>query len=285
MTLLQREQNEKKKKFGIKDRRVIGMSNSDIEDILKEYTRTLNEVSSKNLDILLREFTKNTMLEMNTPVTDIKMPSLDKNLEILEQLEKINNSLNLKIDKDTLQKISSQYKENVDFWEKVKTSEISPDKASQLLEVMLAVPLMQVLQKLQESYSIYNEKMKKELASYKYISDNLEDFSGRKLKLLKTELNEFKFQKVGTEIEKFSDFSTGEKQLITFLVYSAIKLPNYIPSLIIIDEPELSLHVKWQNKLLKNLLKKDNIQILSATHSPYILNKSVDSSVIRKVER
>lgn len=284
MTLLQREQNEKKKKFGIKDRRVIGMSNSDIEDILKEYTRTLNEVSSKNLDKLLRDFTKNTMLEMNTPVTDIKMSSLDKNLEILEQLEKINSSLNLEIDKDTLQKISSQYEENINFLKKFKNSRISSDKVNQFFEVMLAVPLMQVLQNLQKSYSIYNEQMKNELASYKYISDNLEDFSGRKLKLLKTELNEFKFQKVGTEIEKFSDFSTGEKQLITFLVYSAIKLPDHTPSLIIIDEPELSLHIKWQDKLLKNLLKKNNIQILSATHSPYILNRSVDSSIIRKVE-
>ena len=148
---------------------------------------------------------------------------------------------------------------------------------------MLALPLMQVIQDLQTEYSKYNNKITEELTSYNYISENLKDFSGNKLKLIKTELNEFEFQKVGTQINKFSDFSTGEKQLITFLVYSAIELPKTTPALVIIDEPELSLHVKWQNKLLKNLLKKSNLQVLSATHSPYIINRSVDSLVVRKV--
>ncbi|MEG6719176.1 hypothetical protein V1959_34415, partial [Pseudomonas aeruginosa] len=83
-------------------------------------------------------------------------------------------------------------------------------------------------------------KITEELTSYNYISENLKDFSGNKLKLIKTELNEFEFQKVGTQINKFSDFSTGEKQLITFLVYSAIELPKTTPALVIIDEPELS---------------------------------------------
>lgn len=105
------------------------------------------------------------------------------------------------------------------------------------------------------------------------------------MNLVRTETNEFEFTKVGTNINNFYDFSTGEKQLITFLVYTTIKLPKISPSLVIIDEPELSLHVNWQNKLLKNLLKKKNIKVLSATHSPYIINRrEVDSYVIRKGE-
>lgn len=156
---------------------------------------------------------------------------------------------------------------------------------NKVIELFMSLPMMQVFQKLQESYQVFNEKMNLELENYKYIQENLLDFSGNRLKLNRTELNEFYFLKEGPDIDKFNDFSTGEKQLITFLVYSAIELPKDIPSLIIIDEPELSLHVKWQNKLLKNLLKKNNIKILSATHSPYILNKQeVDSMILRKKE-
>lgn len=285
MALLQREQREKKKKFGISDRRVIGMSNSDIEEILKEYSRTLNEVSSNSLDILFRDFTKSTMMKMGQSLGNIRVSSFTKNIKTLEQLKSINDILELNISTDTLQEISSQYEKNIQLLDEIRSNDnnVNAEDRDRLFEAVLALPLMQVIQDLQTEYSKYNNKITEELTSYNYISENLKDFSGNKLKLIKTELNEFEFQKVGTQINKFSDFSTGEKQLITFLVYSAIELPKTTPALVIIDEPELSLHVKWQNKLLKNLLKKSNLQVLSATHSPYIINRSVDSLVVRKV--
>lgn len=285
MALLQREQREKKKKFGISDRRVIGMSNSDIEEILKEYSRTLNEVSSNSLDILFRDFTKGTMMKMGQSLGNIRLSSFTKNIKTLEQLKSINDILELNISTDTLQEISSQYEKNIQLLDEIRSNDnnVNAEDRDRLFEAVLALPLMQVIQDLQTEYSKYNNKITEELTSYNYISENLKDFSGNKLKLIKTELNEFEFQKVGTQINKFSDFSTGEKQLITFLVYSAIELPKTTPALVIIDEPELSLHVKWQNKLLKNLLKKSNLQVLSATHSPYIINRSVDSLVVRKV--
>ncbi|MFZ2968565.1 MAG: AAA family ATPase [Sulfuricurvum sp.] len=43
---------------------------------------------------------------------------------------------------------------------------------------------------------------------------------------------------------------------------------------ILIDEPELSLHPEWQNKVLKlyeNFALKNNCQIIIATHSPHII--------------
>ena len=285
MALLQREQREKKKKFGISDRRVIGMSNSDIEEILKEYSRTLNEVSSNSLDILFRDFTKSTMMKMGQSLGNIRLSSFTKNIKTSEQLKSINDILELNISTDTLQEISSQYEKNIQLLDEIRSNDnnVNAEDRDRLFEAVLALPLMQVIQDLQTEYSKYNNKITEELTSYNYISENLKDFSGNKLKLIKTELNEFEFQKVGTQINKFSDFSTGEKQLITFLVYSAIELPKTTPALVIIDEPELSLHVKWQNKLLKNLLKKSNLQVLSATHSPYIINRSVDSLVVRKV--
>lgn len=88
MALLQREQREKKKKFGISDRRVIGMSNSDIEEILKEYSRTLNEVSSNSLDILFRDFTKSTMMKMGQSLGNIRLSSFHKKYQDIRTIEK-----------------------------------------------------------------------------------------------------------------------------------------------------------------------------------------------------
>lgn len=84
--------------------------------------------------------------------------------------------------------------------------------------------------------------------------------------------NSLQFQHKGSN-EKFffDDLSSGEKQLYIKLVELLLIDPS--ESLILIDEPELSLHPTWQSKFIKILKKigKSN-QIIMATHSPYIIN-------------
>jgi predicted ATPase len=68
------------------------------------------------------------------------------------------------------------------------------------------------------------------------------------------------------------ELSTGEKTLLSkvlSLFFNQVK--NQI---ILIDEPELSLHPRWQNKILKVYEKfaiDNGCQIIIATHSPHII--------------
>ena len=63
--------------------------------------------------------------------------------------------------------------------------------------------------------------------------------------------------------------SSGEKQL--FILLSEALLQREKPYIFIADEPELSLHIGWQQKILGELLKLNpNAQIIVATHSPEI---------------
>ena len=67
-----------------------------------------------------------------------------------------------------------------------------------------------------------------------------------------------------------NELSSGEKQL--FLRTLAIKMLNPENSIILIDEPELSLHPKWQQKIVDVYRKiGKNNQIIISTHSPHIL--------------
>ncbi|MFY3790760.1 AAA family ATPase [Ureibacillus sp. MALMAid1270] len=53
-------------------------------------------------------------------------------------------------------------------------------------------------------------------------------------------------------------------------------------SLILIDEPEISLHISWQNKFisdLKEIHKINKLDILIATHSPDIISNNWDLKV------
>lgn len=70
--------------------------------------------------------------------------------------------------------------------------------------------------------------------------------------------------------------SAGEKQMLSFIVYNAF----YQDSIIIIDEPELSLHVDWQRRLFPILQKQQSSnQFIIATHSPFIYGKYPDKEL------
>ena len=65
--------------------------------------------------------------------------------------------------------------------------------------------------------------------------------------------------------------SSGEKQLI--IVLGEALLQQQKACIYIADEPELSLHVKWQESLVENLLAlNENAQIVFATHSPDVVS-------------
>lgn len=93
---------------------------------------------------------------------------------------------------------------------------------------------------------------------------------------------------LGNEVN-MSSFSTGEKQIV-FRVGNLLKnLKNLENGIILIDEPETSLHPKWQRKYIKFLLDTFDgldIQFIIATHSPYILQGIKEGeSVAIKIDR
>ena len=66
--------------------------------------------------------------------------------------------------------------------------------------------------------------------------------------------------------------SSGERHLLLLFFNTLIALDR--PSIFIIDEPEISLNIKWQRRLLSSLLEcagKNPVQYLFATHSFEIL--------------
>ena len=74
-----------------------------------------------------------------------------------------------------------------------------------------------------------------------------------------------------------SCLSAGEKQLLSFVAYNIF----YSNTIFFIDEPELSLHVDWQNKIF-SLLKEQNPtnQFIISTHSPFVYGLFPDKEII-----
>ncbi|OEJ15173.1 hypothetical protein BFL38_12745 [Brachyspira hampsonii] len=67
------------------------------------------------------------------------------------------------------------------------------------------------------------------------------------------------------------DLSSGEKKIVQIFIW--LYFINKDKVIIIIDEPELSLSIKWQKKILVHIRKSPNcIGLIAATHSPFIFD-------------
>ena len=85
-----------------------------------------------------------------------------------------------------------------------------------------------------------------------------------------TASNEIQFVSRSGKVLTLQTLSSGEKQLLILL--SETLLQRGRPAIFIADEPELSLHVLWQEKLVGSLRALNpSAQIIAATHSPDIV--------------
>lgn len=86
-----------------------------------------------------------------------------------------------------------------------------------------------------------------------------------------TERNELSVKTKSNKDLSLFNLSSGEKQLL--IVLSEAVLQEKSSWVYIADEPELSLHVRWQESLVGNLRKiNPNAQIIFATHSPDVVS-------------
>ena len=61
--------------------------------------------------------------------------------------------------------------------------------------------------------------------------------------------------------------SSGEKQLLLILL--KVFLQEKKPAIIFMDEPEISLHIRWQREIIDRIRQiNPSCQIIIATHSP-----------------
>ncbi|MDE5612838.1 MAG: ATP-binding protein [Odoribacter sp.] len=69
------------------------------------------------------------------------------------------------------------------------------------------------------------------------------------------------------EVIPLYKLSSGEKQLL--LILMRVFLMEEQPYILLMDEPEISLHIEWQYKLFEEIRRLNpNCQIITSTHSP-----------------
>ena len=102
--------------------------------------------------------------------------------------------------------------------------------------------------------------------------DELFEDTGKKI--IRTE-NEIRFTQIGETLVPYQ-LSSGEKQILAILLTVLVEDQEHY--VLFMDEPEVSLHIEWQKKLIDMVLELNpNVQLILTTHSPaMIMNGWID---------
>ncbi|PSU86980.1 hypothetical protein C0W35_21900 [Photobacterium kishitanii] len=223
----------------LEDERVISYEN-DIQD---------------DFDLLLDNFLKNSEDDM-------------LNNEFHETLMKNNSAI-----KKALREHSKNQKFSmVDHEIKVKTISTADLKLKSLLNLSIGDSDNMLDEEIERELSFMKGKS---LTKRKDLSDSLcELFSESNKEVIiddNGKMMVYSNQKGGVIFHEISELSSGERQVIYILMKIA-NIKHGEKSLILMDEPEISLHLSWQKKLIKIIKNiNPNSQVIIVTHSPAIV--------------
>jgi ABC-type glutathione transport system ATPase component len=99
--------------------------------------------------------------------------------------------------------------------------------------------------------------------------DMIDDlFADTGKKIVRTE-NEIRFTQIGEMLVPYQ-LSSGEKQMLVILL--TVLVEDDQPYVLFMDEPEVSLHIEWQKRLIDLITELNpHAQIILTTHSPAVV--------------
>jgi predicted ATP-binding protein involved in virulence len=138
------------------------------------------------------------------------------------------------------------------------------------IETIYVLPMLEVYKRSLEKRAEVQEQAQGTIKTY---LDSVNRFlEGKEIVLKKTSRSPLPVVQVkfhGTEhFSPIRVLSSGERQIVT-LIYSATHMSTQ--QLVLIDEPEISLHIDWQSLLIPEMAAQlQDRQIITCTHSPMI---------------
>ena len=123
-----------------------------------------------------------------------------------------------------------------------------------------------IIAELQEGHADAAQLLSQQKARFQDMVDDLFEDTGKKI--VRTE-NEIRFSQIGETLVPYQ-LSSGEKQMLAILL--TVLVEDQQPYVLFMDEPEVSLHIEWQKRLIDLIVELNpNVQIILTTHSPAVI--------------
>ena len=126
--------------------------------------------------------------------------------------------------------------------------------------------IIEVLQSGQEDAAVKAQAISEPKRKFQGMIDSL--FSDTGKQLIRSQ-NDIAFSQLGERLTPYQ-LSSGEKQMLVILL--TVLIEDNKPYVLFMDEPEISLHIDWQQRLIDLILELNpNVQIILTTHSPAVI--------------
>ncbi|EMP66250.1 AAA family ATPase [Streptococcus mutans] len=223
---------------------------------------------------------------------------LDKIDSLQEKYLKMLDDLNIPSDQNKVELFLSNYKAKIPKITNYLNKETEQDNGEQVVdimtfffeasEIMRMKKVLPIAENLERRLSDISAKIDKFI---EIVNDFFEDSMEKKEIIFDTLGVPYFKIKGRKEKIKLKYLSSGEKQIV--ILFANLILTNrysggnkIFRNIFIADEPEISLHMLWQMKLIPSILKsRKNLQIILATHSPEIVGEFENKMFELKKER
>ena len=133
-------------------------------------------------------------------------------------------------------------------------------------QVNIGNRIIEVLQSGDSDAAAKAQKISEPKKKFQDMLDRLFAETGKRL--IRTK-NEIAFTQIGEVLQPYQ-LSSGEKQMLAILL--TVLIEDNKPYVLFMDEPEISLHIEWQQRLIDLILELNpNVQIILTTHSPAVI--------------
>jgi len=201
-------------------------------------------------------------------IPDIETPSKARDIEISEE-SVLEIYRTFRIDEEDSKRKLHKYFQKINSLKEVfiQGKPTSKPTTEDVMAISSLLPLASVL----ATWHSTSER-KREILQWqdKFVEIINRYFSPKRLEISPT--NEPEFHLDDGRVLPPTELSSGEKQI--FIILGEALLQEQTRSIYLADEPELSLHVEWQEQLVDAIRGLNrSAQILFATHSPDIIGK------------
>ena len=133
-------------------------------------------------------------------------------------------------------------------------------------QVNIGNRIIEVLQQGGADAALKAQQIAMRKTRFQDLVDDLFQDTGKRI--VRTE-NEIRFTQIGETLVPYQ-LSSGEKQMLAILL--TVLVEDDQDYVLFMDEPEVSLHIDWQQRLIDLILELNpNVQIILTTHSPAVI--------------
>lgn len=253
----------------------IGSGLMEIELLVKNAYKYIRDLEVEQTQVLRNQILVSSFKYLNFNENELFNISISKNerRKLLKRESEIKKALINIVDFD------SSINEEVDLFFKKLNSMFDGMSSENKYKIEFLLDKAQI-ERMYKIVDIIDEHKSRNDDYYKPINDFLSTIN----KFYQDSGKRLEIDTVGQLVVKIPDgkestiesLSSGERQLLVIFAHSYFNQSN----IFIIDEPEVSLHLGWQEKLADNIfLANTESQFILATHSPEIIAGNKNKAV------